>query len=398
MPAFTGTANLVGTGTLTVGALQRLRIVTPERLDGLVADLVNSPLTSSGLAVANKAGTGTPSSSGVSAPTPSTLMQRDAAGRAQVVSPSVAADIATKNYVDTTAVLASTKGVANGVAALDSSGNVSTAQLGTIGRNLGSGTTFPSSPGVGDFYTHTGLGANFRWGGSRWEQQSRATVASRAARDTLLTTYSSVMPVGFTVTQSDFGWIWRRATNSQWLYAGWEGATDGIPWSTGSTNQGPIFMYQSLNRTLTSGAAPIKLPFTFLQNGTADTERELVVWDSTNKQWNLRDNCVVTVSVTVTSDFDDYGNSIVKLRPPGGSAVVPTGYVADNSARTSATATYSGSGQLIQNLRYTGYVSGPTSGTPTNSSQLWVEAAQINQAAQPVTNYCAYMSIQFLPV
>lgn len=38
---------------------------------------------------------------GASATTPNTLVLRDAAGRAQVVDPSVAADIATKNYVDT---------------------------------------------------------------------------------------------------------------------------------------------------------------------------------------------------------------------------------------------------------------------------------------------------------
>jgi hypothetical protein len=45
-----------------------------------------------------------------SAATVSAIMQRDAAGRAQVVDPSVAADIATKNYVDTHDATASATG------------------------------------------------------------------------------------------------------------------------------------------------------------------------------------------------------------------------------------------------------------------------------------------------
>jgi len=49
---------------------------------------------------AHTALTGSSAHGAVSAPTASQLMTRDAAGRAQVVAPSVAADIATKGYVD----------------------------------------------------------------------------------------------------------------------------------------------------------------------------------------------------------------------------------------------------------------------------------------------------------
>jgi len=72
-------------------AAGRAQIVAPS----VAADILNK-----GTLDTHAALTGSSAHGAVSAPTASQLMTRDAAGRAQVVAPSVAADIATKGYVD----------------------------------------------------------------------------------------------------------------------------------------------------------------------------------------------------------------------------------------------------------------------------------------------------------
>lgn len=109
-PTLTGTANganLALTGTLTVGGAITLSGATTlaggaSVPTGVKLTLTDAPTT--GTHAANKAyvdstvGGATGSSS---AATPSKLVIRDGAGRAQFVDPTVAADAATKNYVDT---------------------------------------------------------------------------------------------------------------------------------------------------------------------------------------------------------------------------------------------------------------------------------------------------------
>lgn len=110
----------------------RVRVLTPEQLDAAAASLVNTAGTLLGTAVSQKAGTSQGTATGVIAANASTLMGRDAAGRSQVATPAVAADIATKGYVDATVtgyVASSAKGVANGVASLNSGGQVPSGQL-----------------------------------------------------------------------------------------------------------------------------------------------------------------------------------------------------------------------------------------------------------------------------
>jgi hypothetical protein len=72
-------------------AAGRAQVVAPS----VAADIVNK-----GTLDTHAALTGSSAHGAVSAPTASQLMTRDAAGRAQVVAPSVAADIATKGYAD----------------------------------------------------------------------------------------------------------------------------------------------------------------------------------------------------------------------------------------------------------------------------------------------------------
>jgi hypothetical protein len=102
-----------------------------------------------------------------SAPTASTIMQRDAVGRAQVAEPSVSTDIATKNYVDTKTIPVTSKGVSLGVATLDATGKIPQTQLPSIAITdflgvVSSQTALLALSGQrGDWATRSDIGADF---------------------------------------------------------------------------------------------------------------------------------------------------------------------------------------------------------------------------------------------
>lgn len=335
---------------------QRMRIVTPERLDTLVASLVNNATSSTGTAVANHAGTGTPTTTGVVTATANTLMQRDANGRSQIATPSVSADIATKGYVDTTVggyILTSTKGAASGVASLDSTGHVPAGQIASLfPRNLGSGTAFPTGQNLGDIFTHTGVGSLFRWGGAQWEQASRCSVANRTARDALLNNYKAVLPLGFLVSQADFDWIW-RLDQKGWIYAGWEGNGANTVYSATSAPSGPQFKYTRTNFSVPHNVGQTPTGWVFEAANTGDTEREIVTYTG-NGAWTFHDRCAASVVLEAFSDIGSYGSSFLYLYPAGGAFVMPTGNMRDIRHRSASG--YPGSGSLSQVLSWDGYV------------------------------------------
>lgn len=364
----------------------RLRVVTPERLDALVANLVNTGGSATGTAVATKAGTGTPTTTGVVTATANSLMQRDASARAQIANPAVGADIANKSYVDTaiaTTVLSSTRGAASGVATLDGSALIPVAQIPTTyGRHLGSGTAFPGSHNTGDTYIHTGLGsALFRWSGAGWEQQSRATCASRTARNTMMTTYGAVMPIGFTVVQTDMRWKWRN-DEAGWILAGFDG--DGS-WASTTGNVGPTFMYQTVNQPIIHGASTAILKnWTYHQQGTVDTEREVITYNGSNGLFNINDRCLLAITMSCSSDAGVAGSTRVYLYPPGGNLAFPTGALSSKDHRMSG---YAGAGYMEQTLTWIGY------GDPGQSFSVGVD--QYNTSSSTV-NYAGNIGVSIL--
>lgn len=195
---------------------------------------------------------------GVSAATPSTIVRRDAAGRAQVVDPAAAADIATKQYVDTAdnakaplasptftgtvtvptpaaAGAATTKGYVDGQWATPPDARA-------VPRLHGSGTTFPTGASLltGDTYFHTGLGCLMYYNGSAWRQvdiptfvySSRPTGAALYAGFQAYFTFAGRAGSGvFTYDGSN----WRNAAASDYTPAG-TAAGDVIVGYTGQTN------------------------------------------------------------------------------------------------------------------------------------------------------------------
>lgn len=103
-----GTLGVTGATTLVAAAITTLTVSGASTLTGAVA--LNGgatvptgkklTLTDAPASATDAANKGYVDAVGVSAPTVSTVVKRDSAGRAQVVDPAVAADIATKNYVD----------------------------------------------------------------------------------------------------------------------------------------------------------------------------------------------------------------------------------------------------------------------------------------------------------
>jgi hypothetical protein len=91
----------------------------------------------------------------------------------------------------------------------------------------GSGTSFPTlGLGSGDTYFHTGLGCLMGWDGVNWRQREATEVASLTARDTISTTYSSLLYAGFKVLVAGTEYIWNGSKwlPDQWIYVGAAGA------------------------------------------------------------------------------------------------------------------------------------------------------------------------------
>lgn len=97
-----GTSAPTPSTTMKRDASGRSQVVNPSAAQDIATKSSQDAGDAATLASANSYTNSTVAASapGVSAPTPSTTMKRDAAGRSQVVDPSVAADIATKGYVD----------------------------------------------------------------------------------------------------------------------------------------------------------------------------------------------------------------------------------------------------------------------------------------------------------
>jgi hypothetical protein len=200
--------------------MTRIRVVTPELLDGAVAALINTSGTQShNAAVVAGSGGGTVTTTGVTTATANTLVQRDANARTQFASPSVSADAATKGYVDTTCagyIPTTQKGAASGVASLDGSSFLTAAQVPQyLHQHRGSGTSFPTGIRAGDTYLHTGFGCLFTYNGTGWKQAEEFAVANLAGRDALKTNYPTLLHVGLRVWQTDISveWMW---TGSDW--------------------------------------------------------------------------------------------------------------------------------------------------------------------------------------
>lgn len=371
-------------------SITRLRVLTPEALDAVAANLVNTPSSQLGTAVANKAGTGTPTTTGVVTATGNSLMQRDSAGRSQVATPSASADIATKGYVDTAVggyILTSAKGANSGVASLDSTGKIPASQIAiSFPRNLGSGTAYPGTKNTGDTFTHTGLNSLMRWDGAQWVQAGRSTVATRTARDTMLSTYSADIPLGFTTTQLDYHWIWRK-DRIGWIYAGVEANNSIYP---NEVNEGPTFMYQSLNQTVPFQTTTQIGGFSYLPAADAsitDTEREIVTWDGTANKWTIHDRCVVSIVAFCYSSVPYAGSVLFMLNPPGGGNVIPI--VISNLVHRGTANGYAGWSQLYQTLNHTGY--------SNKSSSFNLNVVQFNTGSAVATGMNFYVSIQILP-
>lgn len=371
---------------------QRLRVVTPELLDALVANLVNTSSTSTSTAVANHAGTGTATVSGSVSATASSLMQRDANGRSQVATPAVSADIATKGYVDTVAsnyVLATDKGSALGVASLDSTAKIPLGQISaSFPRNLGSGTAFPTGINLGDLFTHTGLGGAFRWDGVQWAQLGRITVTNRAARDALLSTYGAQMPLGFTVVQSDYRWVWRKDQGG-WVLAGFDGGSSYYP---ASGNLGSSFKYTALNRTVPFNTWTQAAGWSFEGTNAASTEREIITYNSAQAVFTVNDRCTVNVQAYAVNDLPGFGSSTVRLHTPAGTSSFPSGVITDIRHRGYSGTTgggYPGNGTVGQSLSWTG---------PCDAgSTFWCDALQYNtNSGNPSINFNWYLAVTLL--
>lgn len=182
------------------------------------------------------------------AASPNTLAKRDASGRLQVAAPSVDNDALNRGSADGRYLQSSVRGAAGGLVGLDSAlrGLVSGLEVSGItapstnpgtgkawwyldsadgqlkSRNAsgivrrytvdwGSGTSFPSAGmAPGDTYQHTGLASVMVYNGTAplWKQVDLAYVSNKAAVDTMKTTYSALLYIGFKVRTIDTGAIY----------------------------------------------------------------------------------------------------------------------------------------------------------------------------------------------
>lgn len=323
-------------------------------------------------AVTAAAGTSNAAPTGVTTPTASTVMGRDAAGRSQVEDPSANKDIANKQWVAAqvaTSLPTSQKAAASGVASLDSTSVLSASQVPTyLGRSLGSGTTLPSAR-QGDTYFHTGLNSLLMWNGSQWAQVGEAEVASRTARNTMGTTYGAIMPSGFTVVQDDKKLRWRWTENG-WAYAGYTG-TD--PYGQTVNTPTKIHFYQT-NLTVANGAFQkargwaVALPATHIT---------VPAWIShSNGTFTINDNCNLTAHVMVSSDAANDGRSDVLFNPPGGDFSVGTAALRSCMWRGGG---FGGAGWLQQPITWSGAV---RAGTTCSVDVNWYPRSGANAIFQ----------------
>lgn len=333
----------------------RIRVLTPEHLDGEAADLVATTGTGLRNAVLAAAGASNVAPTGVSAATASTVMGRDASGRTQVQDPSANLDVTNKQFVAAqiaTTLPTSQKGAASGVASLDSSSFLASAQVPTyLGRNLGSGTTLPSGR-RGDTFFHTGWNGMVIHTGDNWVQVGGAEVTSRATRDTLSTTYASTLPNGFTVNQVDMGYRWRWASGGTatgtWTYTGY--SDDGTPFGNGG-NPATVARWTRTNLSVNSGSAPTVTGWTFDNQDVGVTVPEWISYNTSNGNWTVNDRCSVSIMVQCQSDTTVGGFSGMSLWVPGGVYGMPGATLRDQCPRGTG---LTGAGFVAQHITYDG--------------------------------------------
>lgn len=246
----------------------RVRVVTPERLDALVSNLVNTSGTATSTAVATKAGTSSGgSTTGVTAATANTIMGRDASARSQVADPAVNADVANMGWTNTTisSYVTSQKGIASGIASLDSSSFLNSVQVPQyLHQHRGSGTAFPTGIRAGDTFLHTGVGCLFSYDGTNWRQAEEFSVATNAAVTAISSTYSSAIHTGFRVWQTDWnveriwnGTVWGVSSG---LMLGKMWGTTGIGTAISSGSQAISFNASRTTGGVTFASSKLTLP------------------------------------------------------------------------------------------------------------------------------------------
>lgn len=345
--------------------------------------MVSTPGSALRAAVQSAAGSSGSGSTGVSAATPNTVVQRDAAGRAQVVAPSADLDIANKAHV-TTAVSdrlpTSQKGVASGVASLDATGRLNTNEVPTfLGRSLGSGTSLPSAR-RGDVFTHTGMNSLLIHDGITWSQAGRAEVANRAARDTLRTQYSTVLPEGLTVLQADKGYRWRW-TPGGWVYAGFAGEQSLFG---GNGAPSTVAGFYRNNQPFAHGQSSTFTGWAFNNIDASTTLPEWISFSS-NGNFTINDRCNVAIQAFAQSDSNSPGMSLVAMVVPGGDRGMPTTAIRDTASRAAPAPGY---GSLSQTLNWTGPAE------PGSFANFQV----LNFSTVGATvNYTSYISFSILP-
>jgi hypothetical protein len=338
----------------------RIRVLTPEALDDKSADLVGTSGSALREAILTLTGSSDPGITFTSAATANAGMKRDASGRAQVQDPSANLDIVNKQTLDTAVaarVATTTLGAASGVATLDSTSRLTVSQIPSILiRNQGSGTSLPGSPGRGDVYYHSGVGCLFQYDGSAWVQAGRCTVATRTARNTLSSTYSSLLHEGFLVHQVDAKYMWKMCSDGVWAYAGWSGG--GVQGQ--DANSAPLISFQRVNMSFTSNQSEV---WTRVSGWTVNTAANPATasrgWLSlaSNGTFTVEDRCTITVIVTsVSNTTQRAGITHLRLDVPGGTSSIPGGSLTDFRLRQGVpfADTFAGSGGAESTITFSG--------------------------------------------
>lgn len=254
----TANTNNISTNTTNIGS-NTTALGAKVQIGGDLGGTITAPTVTGGT---HHTHTSSQVSDAASAATASMVMKRDAAGRAQVADPSVAADIATKNYVDNASALnipLTQKGAASGVPSLDATSGLlvpgyeditelaaapanpaaghsrlyfntnhrmvsldSTGQLRPYGAYVGTGTAFPTTLlVVNDVFIRTDVGTNgtmYRYtgvsglGSSGWVAEGRIVCLST-------TRPTAGIYAGLAIYETDTGRTYTYS-GTAWVYSG----------------------------------------------------------------------------------------------------------------------------------------------------------------------------------
>jgi len=182
-------------------------------------------------------------------------------------------------------------------------------------HHWGSGTSFPTvgqGVKVGDTYTHTGIGAMFRFTGVgtiQWAQVSVPEVSGLAPLNAISSNYGSLLPSGFLVRRTDWqfemAWDPLAGTSGKWVFKKHYGEKN----PTGITNTGPSAHW---------AVQPCAVPFgSGLQRFHGFTFRRgnngLVSWDNTNKQFTVNVEGIYAITLFSFIDLPGYRSQFQRL-------------------------------------------------------------------------------------